>query len=61
MAKTLQEEIAVIPGEQGWYHESSLESFIEIGLVLRDEGLSDTFILQTLRRAHNAVATEYGE
>lgn len=56
----LEKQIAMIPGEDGWWNSSGEETFNEIALKLSDKGINDREIIDILSDCYYAVSEEFG-
>lgn len=56
----VEKEVALIPGDAGWWHESGKDDFVMLAVELMDEGLDRYKALEILIRAYWATANEFG-
>lgn len=56
----LEKEVALIPGDAGWWHESDKDDFMVLAVELMDEGLDRYKAMEILIRAYWATANEFG-
>lgn len=57
----IEKEVALIPGDSGWWHESGRDDFLALTVeLIQDYGLDRYKALEILIRAYWATANEFG-
>lgn len=57
---TLEERVAAIPGDNGWWHSSNGATYLRLARLLRDSGVSEDLAVRVLTDAYFAAASEFG-
>lgn len=58
---TLREEIASIPGADGWWKRSAEQAFQNAAKDLKSRGMSDEEVTEMLSDLYHAVCSCFGE
>lgn len=56
----IEKEVALIPGDSGWWHQRDKDDFVALAVELMGEGLDRYKAMEILIRAYWATANEFG-
>jgi len=59
--KRLARIVATLPGDDGWWHSSGREAFMDLGREMLRLGAGLTEIEHQMRAVYDAVRQEYGD
>lgn len=60
MSDDLKQKIKEIPGEDGFWKESTIDAFLFAGERMVTAGMEESDILEILEKLYRAVSDEYG-
>jgi len=61
ISENLEQSIATIPGEEGWWESENKDTFLEATkMLIAESNLSEENIIDLLSKLYGAVAAEFG-